>query len=296
MDAFYCHAISQPDALEHAFREEIAARPLEEVCLEVADRIVRAKHVTVLTGAGISIAAGIPAFRGEGGLYTDPDTGAKAREACSRHALEKDPCRFWTDHLAFARKHFANKKPTRAHELLRKWQLDGTLHSVITQNIDTLHEDCGTESVVHYHGRVGKTVCVACKRPTPPRYELDWIHFTDSLLPPVCFYPECSGTLRPAVTLFGDAVDESVIAETDAIADKTDMLLVVGSSLSVYPAALIPSRVQDHGTVVMVNPECPEGMRPGPDRFWIKGTADQALDYLDCAIGCAKKKKCKEKQ
>lgn len=225
-----------------------------------ADRIRNARRSVALTGAGISTAAGIPDFRGPEGLYT---TGRYDPQATFEiEGFLRDPApffRFTRDVLGLV----ADLQPTFTHRFLAGLEAAGTLQTVITQNIDHLHQRAGSRSVIAVHGGYWTSHCLACR----DRFSLDELLELLGRSPvPHC---HCGGVVKPDVVLFGEpvyAMEEAVAAVAEA-----DLLLVLGSSLAVYPAAWLPESADC--PVVVVN-RGPVKLAPAPNRFF----ADAELD------------------
>ncbi|MDR0361794.1 MAG: Sir2 family NAD-dependent protein deacetylase [Planctomycetota bacterium] len=206
-----------------------------------ADTIRRAGFVSALTGAGISTAAGIPDFRGPKGLYVtrahDPE---KVFEVA---AFDHDPepfYRFSRDFLALVEA----VEPTITHRFLARLEENGTLGGIITQNVDGLHRRAGSRNVLAMHGDYSTAHCRRCGREVSGE-KLSEGMATETV--PHC--AECGGVLKPDVVFFGENV--RCLVEAESLARRSDLMLVLGSSLTVYPAAAIPYYAG--GEVVVVN-------------------------------------------
>jgi NAD-dependent deacetylase len=225
-----------------------------------AERVRSARRAVALTGAGISTAAGVPDFRGPQGLYV---TGRYDPQATFEiGGFLRDPApffRFTRDVLGLV----ADLKPTFTHRFLAELEAAGTLQTVITQNIDPLHQRAGSRSVIAVHGGYWTSHCLECHG----RFSLDdLLELLDTAPVPHC---PCGGVVKPDVVLFGEpvyAMEEAVAAVAEA-----DLLLVLGSSLAVYPAAWLPEAAECD--VVVVNRGAVE-LAPAPNRFF----ADAELD------------------
>lgn len=238
----------------------MVARARDISAVECADMIRSSEAVVALTGAGISTAAGVPDFRGPEGLYL---TGRYDPEATFEiTGFLRDPAPFF----AFTRDVLglvADLEPTFTHRFLARLEKDAVLRSVITQNIDPLHQRAGSRSVIPLHGGYWSSHCRSCGG----SFSLDELVVRlerDEV--PRC---GCGGVVKPDVVLFGEpvhAMDEAIAAVAEA-----DLLLVLGSSLSVYPAAWLPETARC--PVVVVN-RGPVELGAGPDRYF----ADAELD------------------
>jgi NAD-dependent deacetylase len=198
----------------------------------LAELIRGAESVVALTGAGISVPSGIPDFRSPGtGLWANVDPMAVAHISVWR----RDPAHFW----GFYGQRFAlldGKRPNGAHRALVELERRGLLDGVITQNIDGLHGAAGTRELVEIHGSVATASCLACGRRYPladTRARLE----ADAEGIPRC---DCGRPLKPDVVLFGELLDEAAMERASALASGADLMLCVGSSLEVYPAASLP--------------------------------------------------------
>ncbi|HET6829831.1 MAG TPA: NAD-dependent deacylase [Solirubrobacterales bacterium] len=194
--------------------------------------LIRASRSTVaLTGAGISVPSGIPDFRTPGeGIWEDVDPF----EVASIDAFRRDPQRFWE----FYRPRFSmlgGVRPNPAHEALATLEGEGLLDAVITQNIDRLHRAAGTRELVEVHGSIATSSCVTCGR----TYDLDEVDaLFDSRAVAVC--DVCPGLVKPDVILFGELLPAAAIERARELASGADLMLCIGTSLEVFPAAGLP--------------------------------------------------------
>ncbi|MDQ6883053.1 MAG: NAD-dependent deacylase [Candidatus Dormibacteraeota bacterium] len=210
-----------------------------------ADLLAHARTAIAFTGAGISVESGIPHFRGEGGLWTRFDPYKVAHIETFR----RDPAQYWTYSLNHRRE---DAEPNPAHRALAELQRDGRLGPVITQNTDGLHQKAGTRDVIELHGSSAAVVCLDCDSRFT-RAEVDSIN--RRFCPPPC--PSCGGRfLKPTVVLFGEPLPSDALDRAHAAAQQADLVLVVGSSMQVYPAAGIPRLARQHGAdLCIVNAE-----------------------------------------
>jgi NAD-dependent deacetylase len=210
---------------------------------DVAARIAAARRLTVLTGAGVSAASGVPTFRGAGGLWRS----FRPEELATPHAFRRNPQLVW-EWYDWRRGLIAQCQPSAAHEQISRWsERDG--FTLITQNVDGLHERAGTRNVIRYHGSIWRLQCASdCGA-------AEWEDFSAPLvpLPPTC--TSCGALARPAVVWFGESIDPTVAARADA-ATACDVFLSVGTSSVVYPAAGLVHAAKARGAfTVEVNPE-----------------------------------------
>jgi NAD-dependent deacetylase len=198
-----------------------------------------------LTGAGVSVAAGIPDFRSPGGLWSrfDPMRVATAE------ALAERPAEVWA-FLLEVRDVVARAVPTPAHAALARLEAAGRLEAVITQNIDNLHQAAGSKNVVEYHGGMGRYRCMTCLADHDPR---EAARLTGRDIPWRCRV--CGGVVRPDIVFFGESIPLDALRKSGQLALAADFLLVVGTSGEVAPANALPYQVQGRGGVVVeINP------------------------------------------
>ena len=212
-----------------------------------AELVARARRGVAVTGAGISAESGIPTFRGEGGLWRQYDPVKVA----TLDRFLADPVEYWR----VARERgpaVLAAHPNAGHEALASLEAAGHIGAVITQNTDGLHQDAGSRRVIELHG-TGRTVrCMDCGN-VEPRQEVQARLARE--LPPKCAI--CGGMfLKPTVVFFGEAMPAAAVSDAYELARSTDLMLVVGSSLVVYPAADIPLAAVRAGVpMVVVNAE-----------------------------------------
>jgi NAD-dependent deacetylase len=192
---------------------------------ELVTRLRAARSIVVVTGAGVSAASGIPTFRGDDGLWRK----YRAEDLATPEAFAHDPRTVW-EWYDWRRTQIARCRPNAAHEILAKWSARRGF-TLITQNVDDLHERAGTANVIRFHGSIWELRC-ASECGAPP-----WEDRTAPLpnLPPSC--PKCGGLARPGVVWFGETIDPEVLERSSEAAASADLFLSVGTSSLVYPAA-----------------------------------------------------------
>ena len=193
----------------------------------LATRLRPESRITVVTGAGVSAASGIPTFRGPGGLWRT----YRPEQLATPEAFRRDPSIVW-EWYDWRRQQVAACQPNAAHHVLAAWsqQFDG--FTVITQNVDGLHERAGTRDVIRFHGSIWELRCWKGCAEAPRRWRDETTPFPR--LPPPC--PHCGGLTRPGVVWFGEAIDNDVISRSLEATD-CDLFLTVGTSALVHPAA-----------------------------------------------------------
>lgn len=200
-----------------------------DVYSKLADFIKSSKKITVFTGAGISCASGIPDFRSEDGVYNQKNDSSYRPEEIISHSFFLNHTKEFYD---FYRKKlvYPNAKPNKAHLFFAKLEsLSDKQITVVTQNIDGLHQKGGNKIVYELHGAAERNYCTSCNR----FYGLDAILKTDSV--PKCTV--CGGIIKPDVVLYEEPLDESTWKKAVNAISDSDCMIIVGTSLTVYPAA-----------------------------------------------------------
>jgi NAD-dependent deacetylase len=217
----------------------------------VREWVHRSSHIVALTGAGISTESGIPDFRGPKGVWT---TNPKAERLSNIHYYMSDPevrRLAWQSRLDHPAWHAA---PNAGHRALMELERRGTLHALITQNIDGLHQQAGhaPDNVVEVHGTMREVMCMACAWRGPMGPVLDRVRAGEA--DPPC--ERCGGILKSATISFGQSLDPGVIDRAMQAAQHADLLLAIGTSLQVYPiAGAVPIAKAAGARVVIVNAE-----------------------------------------
>lgn len=187
--------------------------------------VKESKNIVFFGGAGVSTESGIPDFRGVDGLYRQkyayPPETILSHDFFVRHPEEF--YRFYREKILIT-----NVEPNPAHRKLAQWEQEGKLLAVITQNIDGLHQRAGSKRVYELHGSIHRNFCLKCGR----FFDAEALQRMEGV--PRC---ACGGVIKPEVVLYGESLDDGVMrASLEALA-KADMLIIGGTSLSVYPAA-----------------------------------------------------------
>lgn len=215
---------------------------MESLIRKAAERIAGASKVIALTGAGISVESGIPAFRGSQGLWDKYDPA----EYATIEAFRANPFKIWTM-LRELSDLVTGAKPNPGHIGLADLEALGRLSSIVTQNVDGLHQAAGSTSVIEFHGNGRNLVCLSCKR----RYSRDEI--PPEMFPPMC---ACLNILKPDVVFFGELIPMHALLAAQSEVRECDVMLVVGTSALVEPAASLPFSAKAIGaTIVEINPE-----------------------------------------
>ncbi len=260
-------------------------REVEERIGRAAEMIREARRIVVFTGAGVSTESGIPDFRSPGGLWSrfDPDDFTIERFLASPETRRKQWRFFVSGGL------FKDARPNAAHAAIAELDTLGRLECVITQNIDNLHQMAGNDPrrVFELHGNMRWIRCVECGDRTSMEEIIGKYGAAD--VPPAC--ERCGGIMKPDVIFFGEALPEDALREATWHANHCDLLIVVGSSLVVYPAASLPFAAEQAGAkliIVNLTPTPADGIAD----VIINASAGEALTRIIAEVkrrplGCA---------
>lgn len=206
---------------------------------QLAEIINNSNYVVAFTGAGASTDSGLTDFRGKTGLYTQRSYMGYEPEEILSHD-------FFFNHRDVFDKYLEEKlsinniKPNEGHKALAELEKMGKIKAVITQNIDDLHQAAGSKKVLELHGTLKKWYCLDCGKSETASF--------------IC---ECGGTVRPDVTLYGEMLDEAIVSEAVKEIEKADTLIIVGTSLTVYPAAFYINYFKGKNLVIINETETP---------------------------------------
>jgi NAD-dependent deacetylase len=232
-----------------------------------AEAVGAGRHVVAFTGAGISVESGIPPFRGEGGLWQKYDPAS-----LEIHFFLQNPEASWQVIREIFYEAFDKAQPNPAHLALAELESRGVLKALITQNIDNLHQRAGSRAVVEFHGSARTLRCIDCAQ-TYDASETDL-----SKLPPTC--RSCGAILKPDFVFFGEPISHQAYARAFHEAGRADVLLVIGTTGEVMPAALVPRIAKSRGaTLIEINPAESNYTREITD-IYIEAKAAEALPRL----------------
>jgi len=211
---------------------------MADTAADLARLLAGARHAVVLTGAGVSTESGIPDFRSPGGLWERYDP----MEVGSLDTFIRDPARFWSFHRP-RYDAIAAVEPNAAHLAIAELERRGIVRGLITQNIDGLHERAGSTNVVEVHGSLAAGTCLRCRIDVPAEELLVRADAAADGVPRC----ECGFQLKGGIVLFGEMLPPEAIAAAFDLAGRSDVMLVVGSSLLVSPVSHLPASVLEAG-------------------------------------------------
>jgi NAD-dependent deacetylase len=250
----------------------------KQVELESAsDVLAKANHVVILTGAGISAESGIPTFRGEDGLWKT----YRAEQLATPTAFIQNPKLVW-EWYDWRRGIIGAKEPNPGHKVLAEWEELFPNFVLITQNIDGLHQRAGSKNVIELHGNIWKQRCIE---------ENSIIENHDiplNEIPPHC--ETCGALLRPHVVWFGESLDGSILQKSFMLSASCDVMLVIGTSAYVHPAASLPLSAAEAGAkIIEINPD-PTSLTAQAD-FSFQAKSGEFLPLLDMEVRARTKAK-----
>jgi NAD-dependent deacetylase len=249
----------------------------DPIAADLRAALGKAQKIVVFTGAGASAESGVPTFRdAQVGLWER----FKPEDLATPDAFKRQPARVW-GWYEWRRALVNHAKPNAGHLAIAQWAHSADL-TVITQNVDDLHERAGSNRIIHLHGSLFAARCFACSRshalpPIDPsfsesRHEID---------PPRCAH--CGGLIRPGVVWFGESLPEKQWRDAEKACEQADLLICLGASALVYPAASLPQIASKQGAVIVqVNPNA-TGMDAIAD-FSIQGVAGDVMPRIVAAV------------
>lgn len=215
-----------------------------ETIERIAELLREAKKILLFTGAGVSVDAGIPDFRSPGGIWSRMDPQSLSTD--SLYGSPREKMSFWETWRALYES-CGNPQPDPTHLACAALERAGKVLGLLTQNIDGLHQTAGSCNVRELHGNMERCYCEDCDERISAQEVLKILKQTRK--PPMC---TCGGPLRPEVVVFGDPLDGCILTEADKWSRECDLCIVLGSSLTVYPAAQIPYQARQNGAKLLI--------------------------------------------
>ena len=200
----------------------------ETSVIQLSRLIKNSDNIVFFGGAGVSTESNIPDFRSQEGIYNIKNKYKYSPETMLSHSFFIEKTSLFFDFYKSSMV-FPGAKPNLAHEVLSKLEKMGKLKSIITQNIDGLHQMAGSTNVLELHGSIHRNYCMDCHK----SFELDYVLRSDDI--PLC--DKCNGIVKPDVVLYEEGLEQEVIEKSVSAIQDADVLIIGGTSLSVYPAA-----------------------------------------------------------
>lgn len=240
---------------------------MEKLIIESAENINQAKNVLIFSGAGISTGSGIPTFRGDEGIWTKYNPEYFEYEYFLEHPDES-----WklTKYVFYNR--MLDSEPSTAHHAISQLQQMGKIQTIITQNIDNLHQRAGSKNVIDFHGNIERLVCIGCEK----KYSaVDYYQYESA---PHC--PECGNFLKPDFIFFGEQIPNKIYLQSIREAQFADLLIIIGTSGEVMPANLIPYTAKKSGSLIIEINTHPSNYTDNITDIFLEGKADNILKEL----------------
>ena len=238
---------------------------------QLATWLRNSQSTVAFTGAGISTESGIPDFRSPGGIWEN-STPVLFDDFV---ASEASRIEYWRQKSEAHREYF-DAKPNVGHQVLARWQGEGILDRVITQNIDGLHQAAGSKDVLEIHGTAREVACLECSGRDGASRWVD--EFIETGVPPCC--PGCHGPLKHATISFGQMLDADTLRQCGRLAASCDLFLAMGSSLVVHPAAGLPEAAKRGGAKLVIINRCETDFDSVADLV-INGSLGETLGEVD---------------
>lgn len=212
------------------------------VAEKISDKAEKSKRIVFLTGAGISAESGVPTFRGTDGLWRN----FRAEDLATPQAFERDPKLVW-EWYDMRRQNLLPLEPNKAHKAIADIEKTGYEVTLITQNVDGLHQKAGNVNCLELHGNIWNVRCIDEGK------IFENMEVPLSIIPPAC---ACGSIVRPHIVWFGESLDADIISKAASAAENSDLMFIVGTSAVVQPAASFPLLArQSRAYVVEINPE-----------------------------------------
>jgi len=249
---------------------------MDEKFVKATEIINDSSHVTVFTGAGISVESGIPPFRGENGVWNKYDPSK-----FSIDYFHQNPKHSWELIKEVFYEIYNEARPNKAHEILAQWENKGIIDAVITQNIDGLHQRAGSNEVYEFHGTTSRLVCLNCNQKVRLEDEDDISELLADL-PPKC--PQCGGILKPDFIFFGEGIPQNAYRLSINETKNADLFLVIGTTGEVMPASLLPQEASAKGAKIIEVNIKPSNYTNNITDIFLEGKATKVMQKLNRII------------
>jgi NAD-dependent deacetylase len=238
---------------------------------EAANIITGSSHTFAFTGAGISVESGIPPFRGENGIWGKYDP--KVLELSYFH---ENPEESWKVIREIFYEYFGKSLPNKAHSVLAEMEGKNLLQSIVTQNIDNLHQEAGSKEVYEFHGNMKKLLCTSCGS----YHDVREINLKN--LPPHC--KNCNGLLKPDFIFFGEGIPPNAYQKSMKAANNAEVVIIIGTTGEVMPASQIPYITKQNGAKVIEVNTKPSNYTASITDIYLEGKATEVMGKLMEAI------------
>lgn len=250
----------------------MALTDIDKAAIEEAAAVIRkSRHVVAFSGAGISVESGIPPFRGPEGLWAKYDP--MFLDIGYFHYMPKEA---WEMIKVIFYDFMGTARPNPAHYAIARLEDAGYVKSVITQNIDNLHQEAGSRIVHEYHGTISHMRCLDCGRRLPAA------EVSLEVLPPAC--PSCGGILKPDFVFFGEAIPEEVNFLSVREAELADAMIVIGTTGEIVPACNLPRFAKSNGTTIIEVNIADSAFTGSITDIFLQGKAGEVLAALADAV------------
>jgi len=238
-----------------------------ELINQIVDLINRSHSIVAFTGAGISAESKIPTFRDDDGIWKKYNP-----QLLELNTFISNPAPSWKAIKEIFYSTFANAEPNEAHYALAELEKMGKLRTIITQNIDNLHQKSGSKNIIEFHGNSQKLICLECGA----IYNVVEVNLNEDV--PKCNL--CKGILKPDFVFFGENINPKVHNMSIREAQICDLILIIGTSGEVFPAALIPENAKFYGATIVEFNTKPSNYTNSITDFFIEGKASKTLSKI----------------
>ena len=245
---------------------------MDEILIsQAAQKIKNGRRMIAFTGAGISVESGIPPFRGPDGLWSRYNPQVLDLTYFQQHPVDS-----WQVIKEIFYDFFGSARPNPGHEALAQLESAKILHGIITQNIDNLHQEAGSQDVIEFHGTSRRLTCLSCQKTSSFQPELF------SNMPPSC--PDCGGLLKPDFIFFGEGIPPQAYQRSLEETQLADVWLVIGTTGEIMPASMMPIEAHRNGTLIIEVNLHPSNYTNTITNIFLQGKASEVLKALSDEI------------
>ncbi len=234
---------------------------------QAVQKIKSARRMIAFTGAGISVESGIPTFRGPEGLWSRYNP-----QVLDLTYFQHNPADSWQVIKEIFYDFFGAARPNPAHKALARLESAKMLHGIITQNIDNLHQEAGSQDVIEFHGTSRRLTCLSCQKTLEFQPELF------STMPPIC--PDCGGLLKPDFIFFGEGIPPQAYHRSMEETQSADIWLVIGTTGEIMPTSVMPIEAHKNGALIIEVNLHPSNYTDTITDIFLQGKASEILKAL----------------